>query len=56
MVPYICYSFLNICIWDLGMRFGKFFLGSCDPNLVQSEEFQDILPTGKNLFFETLTP
>jgi hypothetical protein len=26
-------------IWDLGVRFGSFILGSCNTNLVQDDEF-----------------
>jgi hypothetical protein len=30
----LLFPFLKIYIWDLGLRFGAFFLGSCNPNLV----------------------
>ncbi len=26
-------------MWDLGMRFGKILLGSCDPNLKKTDEY-----------------
>jgi hypothetical protein len=43
MVPFkFVLSFSRINIWDLGMRLGKFLLGSCNPNKVYSDEFPTV--------------
>jgi hypothetical protein len=49
-MPLGFFSFSKVYIWDFGMRFAQFLLGSCNPNLNQTDEFSVyIFPTMKSL-------
>jgi hypothetical protein len=42
-------SFSKVYFWDLGLKFGSFLLGSCNPNVSLTDEFSVyIFPTMKS--------